>query len=56
VSNEHKGKLSAKDLRELGAHPRPRRAIAPDGRQRVEIPEEPRPRGANVRKQKGEEA
>jgi hypothetical protein len=35
--NNGKGKLSAKDLREIGASPRVRRVVAPDGRQRVEI-------------------
>jgi hypothetical protein len=40
VKREKKGRLSAKDLRELGADPeRARRMIPPDGPQRVEAGE-----------------
>jgi hypothetical protein len=40
VKGTRKRGLSRQDLRELGAAPRVQRTIAPDGRQRVEIPEE----------------
>lgn len=36
MSNGRKAKLSAKDLKELGAAPRPRRVIPPHGPARVE--------------------
>jgi hypothetical protein len=40
VRRERKAKLSAGDLRELGASARVRRVIPPDGPQRVGVPKE----------------